>query len=134
SDRGSVEIGIDAAGLNDVRGIALRALAGDEEVRSVLDDRPTEGSTVLIAPIRRLGAAAKLLRFRLLVETLVAIELVRASLAVVRAGLGDDGQDAASGAAVLGLVLLRLAVELLHRLNVEVLQRAADSVVGVVTT
>ena len=41
-------------------------------------------------------------------------------------------KNAAGGAAVFGLVLLRLDVEFLNRFDVEVLQRAADRVVGVV--
>src|SRR5262245_64467639 len=66
------------------------------------------------------------------VHRLVAEELERAAVDVVGTALGDDRQDAAVAAAVLGLEALRLEVELLDRLERERLQLPADGVVVVV--
>ena len=58
--------------------------------------------------------------------------VVEAARQLVGAGLGHHRQHAAARTTVLGLVLAGLDVELLDRIEVEVLQRAADGVVGVV--
>src|SRR6185312_11634659 len=109
------------AGVDGVLGLAVGLFIGGEEVDAVLDDGAAEGGAVLLALVGRLVVAGLLLGLRLGVELLVAEEAPAAAREVVGAGLGDDGQHAAGGAAVLGLVLLRLDVELLDALQVEVL-------------
>ena len=131
-NRSAVKVRINTAGIDDVVRGPLSALAGDEEVRAILDDRAAERGAVLIATIGRLAASGDLLARRLRVEAFVAIELVGASFEVIRASLRDDSQHAAGRAAEFRFVLLRLNIEFLHCLDVVVLQRTADGVVGVV--
>ena len=47
----AIEVRINPFGLDDVVRRPLRPLAGDEEVRAVLDDRTTERRAVLVAPV-----------------------------------------------------------------------------------
>src|SRR4029079_32710 len=103
------------------RRVAVGLFVSTEEVGLVLDDRTAERCAVLFALVFALVGAGLPLGLGLLVEALVAEEPVGADRQIVRAGLGDDAQHAAGRTSVLGLVLHRLDLELLHRFEVEVL-------------
>src|SRR5207253_295719 len=94
--------------------------------------RTTEAAAELVAPIVLLVEIAQLFILGQRVHRLVAKELEEAALPEIGAALGDHVQHAAVAAAVLGLEPLRLKVELLDRLQRELLQQSADSVVVVV--
>jgi hypothetical protein len=72
-------------------------------VRAVDGDRAAEAAAELIAAVILLVEVVDLLRERLRVERVVAEQREPAAAEVVGAALGDDVEDAAVAAAVLGL-------------------------------
>jgi hypothetical protein len=101
--------------------VLLRALDRAEEVRPVRHDGPAEARAELVPAIVRLALLEVVLR----VQALVAEILERVAVKLVRARLGHDGDEAAGGESVLGLVLHRVHLELADRVLRKVLPRLA---------
>ena len=128
----TVQVREQSARSDGLRRVLLRPLRGGEEMRAILDDRPTHRSAVLVAAIVLLLEVSDFFPERLRVHTLVAEVHEAAAGEVVGTALGHDIHHATVAAAEFGLVTLRDEVELLDRLEREELQQAADGIVVVV--
>src|SRR5439155_24249174 len=73
----------------------------------------------LVEVVRLLNDAARIVDERVGVHRLIAIEPECAAVQIVRAGLGDDIDDAAAGAAGLGVVAAVIDLEFLNRILAE---------------
>ena len=125
-------------GLGQVRPLKLLADAFEREKVEglVLDHRPADGSAGLLAAKVLERFVVRCVRC----EALDALVVKQRSLHLIRSGLGDDVDDAASGVAELGAGASRDHLELPHRLERDVDGRTlaahlfAEEAVGVITT
>ncbi|MFN7975360.1 MAG: hypothetical protein U0166_23905 [Acidobacteriota bacterium] len=125
-------LGPEAARVDRVVGVLVLPLVGHEEVRPVSDDGTADGESFLKALVVRLREALILLEVLLPVEALAPVVAEDVAMEGIGAALGDDGDDAAPGPAVLRLEPLRDDLELLDRFCGVLLEDATDRVVVVV--
>jgi len=106
--------------------VALRVVVGEEEVL-LPNDRAAEAEAVLIEVIGTLDARRRLNRVDVVVGVVapVAQEIEGRAVKLVGARLGDDVDDGAARAAVLGRIGVVVDLELFHRVLRELVGRAA---------
>jgi len=115
--------------VDDDRLVGLGEIGRHQEVRLVHDDRTADGEAVLVLAkggLRRPGRVVRLLFEQVhRVERLVAKELERLTAEEIGTAFGDDGDDAAGGAAKLGRRLTDVDAELADSTLREVLPRVS---------
>src|SRR6266446_4591811 len=103
------------------------AVVIEEEEILVLDHRAADRASELVDVERLKRNAARVVDPGVGVHVAVAEKLERRAVKRVRAGLGDDVGDRAAGASELGGVAAAVDLELFHRIDAELVRRAAGA-------
>ena len=107
---------------HDVRLRVALTVVVEEEKIAIRPDRPAERAAELVVVVGRFRSVVQHVDGVVRVERLVAVELEGRSVQVVGAGLGDDVDHGATGAAILGGERVRVDLEFFYRVLAELIR------------